>query len=143
MVIGDVPRVAALWAEYVPQTQFPLAEVNRGVTERNLANAIRNRNTVMLVGERDSDVVAFLHARIDYWIVNDQPFLADVALYPGQKPTEAAGLRLLRALHARLDAHGIEQRVVAFYAGIEEEKMSAMLGHLGYSVAGRVMKKGI
>lgn len=139
----DIDDVVTLWAQYVPRTQFAELEFVPHVARVNITAAFTNRNYIKLVSEIDGAVTGFCFGRVEYWLFNNRPFLAEVALYPGLRPTGAAGLTLMRELQRELDKEGIEQQVVSFYSGLEQEKIVALAENLGYTKAGDVFKKGI
>lgn len=112
------------------------------ITRDNLLRALMNRGVRFFVGEYEGVVTSFLIARVDHWLVNNNPFLSEITLVTGPEPTRAAGLSLLRAMHAELEDNDVEQMVVTFYSGIKEDKMVALLESMGYTHAGVVMKRG-
>lgn len=143
MARADIPAVAGLWAQYAYRSVFrDTVPVDPVHLSGNLRGLLTNPNVICLVGEYEGVVNSFLHAKIDFWLLNNRPFLSEIAMYPGEKPTHAAGLALLRDLHRILDERGITQRVVTYYGGLDPEKMDALLEHFGYSLGGQVMKQG-
>ena len=142
----DIDAIVALWEAFIPQTSLggTLTEspVVPAILKTNLRAILTNPRMATWIAEIDGAPQGFLYARVDFAIFNNEPFLAELAMYPGTEPTGNAGLKLLQAMEARLEAEGVTRRVVFFYSGVHEEDLISLLETMGYTLAGTVMAKG-
>lgn len=87
----------------------------------------------VLVAEREGTLVGMLGFHVGKHFFSDDTFASDVVMY--LRPAARGGSifpRLVRAFETWADEHGVREKILGVSAGIDHERIVAVLERMGY-----------